>query len=544
MKLRVISFLLVMCLLLCSCSNKSESSPTGTSKEAADSNSALEYGDLTDAPVTLSIWMKEYDGIDLQNNLMTKELEKRLNLNLEFETFSSAEETNTQFNLSVASGEYPDIYMSLWLSPQQIISCVDNGVIIPLNNYMNAGGGTNYEAVLEKNPSWKSMVTANDGNIYTFFYNDTGVHKASEYKMWYRKDWLEKLSWSSPPKTPDELKKFLTDIRDKDVNGNGDSNDEIPMMGYYNGRQTDPISFLMNPFELYTSNYYYITEDKQIHFSAVSDEWREGLKYIADLYSEGLIAEETYVQDQNSFKAILNKTDEEALIGTFPSWYNGAETDTSVMSWFTYEALTPLKGHYQQTAARFGGNFNLAGAISSQCENPEAAFQLMDYLIGEEGQELTQWGGEGESYEWVEEESYYGADKSIKRLMKDTDTFWNPGYYPRYDTEEYRYSTTKSEEVMETDNTWVLLKAAKIYEPYYVSHNIPDVVWCDDEDITQEVSDLSALINDYIKTTDTKFIMGQLNINDDAAWQEYLDTLDDMGLQQYIGDLYTYYGLK
>lgn len=75
------------------------------------------------------------------------------------------------------------------------------------------------------------MVTANDGNIYTFFYNDTGVHKASEYKMWYRKDWLENLGWSKAPSTPEEFKQYLIDIRDKDANGNGDTTDEIPLMG-------------------------------------------------------------------------------------------------------------------------------------------------------------------------------------------------------------------------------------------------------------------------------------------------------------------------
>ena len=87
-------------------------------------------------------------------------------------------------------------------------------------------------------------------------------------------------------------------IRDNDANGNGDATDEIPLIGFYNGRKSDPICFLMNPFELYTDNYYYITDEGQIHFSAITDGWREGLKYIADLYAEGLIDESTYVQDQ------------------------------------------------------------------------------------------------------------------------------------------------------------------------------------------------------------------------------------------------------
>ena len=62
--------------------------------------------------------------------------------------------------------------------------------------------------------------------------------------------------------------------------------------------------------------------------------------------------------------------------------------------------------------------------------------------------------------------------------------------------------------------------------------------------MVQAVSDYSTLIGDYIKTMDTQFIMGQLDIHNDDEWQAYLDTLDSMGLQDYIANLEIYYGLK
>lgn len=510
----------------------------------AESTVGTMTGD-SDERITLKIWSKEYDGLDLETCMMTQVLEEKFNVDLVFETYSSAADDATAFNLSTTSGEYPDIYMSLWLSPALVTSCAQNGVFIPLNDYIFGEEETNYKKALEENSGWEDMVTSNDGNIYTFFYNDTGVHKASEYKMWYREDWLETLGWEEPPKTPEEFKEYLIDIRDNDVNGNGDAKDEIPLMGYYGGRQTDPICFLMNPFELYTNCFYYITDDSQIHFSAVTDEWREGLAYIADLYAEGLIAEETYVQDGSTFKGILNKETPEALVGVFPSWYNGAEIDTSVMSWFTYEALAPLAGNYQQTAARLGGSFNLIGAISSQCKHPDRAFEILDYLVGAEGSRLGMWGVEGETYEVVNEKSYSGEDTSVKYTVESiTPYVWNNGFFPRYDTEEMRYAFTMDESTIETDNTYVLVHAAEIYEPYYVNHHIPDVVWCDDADVTQAVADYSSLIGTYIKTMDTEFIMGKQDIHDDAAWQAYLDELNNMGLEDYIAKLYTYYNLQ
>lgn len=554
MKKRLVSciaLVLAMTMLLGGCSSSKTSSdekaePAATTNKEAENKTATSGGASeasTGEREKLSIWMREYDGLDLNNCMMTDTLEEMFNVDLEFITFSSAEDTNTQFNLSIASGEYPDIYMSIWLSPQQVASCAENEIFIPLNDYIT--DGTNYKQALADNSGWENMLTANDGNIYTFFYNDTGVHKASEYKMWYRTEWLQNIGWDAPPTTPKEFKEFLIAIRDKDANGNGDTTDEIPLMGYYAGRQTDPICFLMNPFELYTNKYYYITDDNQIHFSAVTDEWREGLAYIADLYSEGLIAEETYVQDGSTFKAILNKTGEEAQVGVFPAWYNGAEIDTGVMSWFTYEPIAPLKGNKQQSAARFGGNLNLLGAITSSCNNPELAFKLMDYLIGDEGSQMGMYGFEGVTYDYVDQESYSGESKSVSQKVDSLVSYiWNSGYFPRYDKESRRYSVTKNEDLMETDNTYVLLHAAETYEPYYVNHNIPDIVWCSDEEVSQEISDYSSLIGTYIASMDTQFIMGALDINDDAVWQAYLDELNNMGLQDYIGKLYTYYGLK
>lgn len=543
-KQRLVALGLVAAMMLSGCGTAETEESANTGAASGSSTSTEKSAEAaTGEKEVLTVWMQEYDGLDLDNCIMTQKLEEKFNVDLQFITFSSAENLSTQFNLSVASEDYPDIYMRMGFSPQQVASCAENGILLPLNDYIKEG--TNYRTALDENSGWENMVTANDGNIYTFFYNDTGVHKASEYKMWYREEWLENIGWSAPPKTTEEFKQFLIDIRDKDANGNGDTTDEIPLMGYYNGRQTDPICFLMNPFELYTNNFYYITDDNDIHFSAITDGWRDGLRYMADLYAEGLIAEETYVQDQSTFKELLNKTGTEALIGVFPAWYNGAEIDTNTMSWFTYEPLAPIKGNYQQTAARFGGNFSLVSGITTACKNPELAFELLDYLVGDEGSMLGMFGVEGVTYEMVDSENFLGESPAISQTVDSLVSYvWNSAYFPRYDKESRRYGVVKDETTIESDNTYVLVHAAEAYEPYYVNHNIPDIVWCSDDSVTQAVSDYASLINDYIRTSDTQFIMGILDINDDAAWQAYLDELNNMGLQEYIEILHTYYGLK
>ncbi|HHV97852.1 MAG TPA: hypothetical protein GXX37_15575 [Clostridiaceae bacterium] len=94
------------------------------------------------------------------------------------------------------------------------------------------------------------------------------------------------------------------------------------------------------------------------------------------------------------------------------------------------------------------------------------------------------------------------------------------------------------------DNTYILVSAAKIYEPYYVWHNIPPIIWSNDTDLAADIADYRTLFNDYIGSTSTAFILGELDINNDADWQQYVKTLEDMGLQDYLDCLARLYDLK
>ena len=497
---------------------------------------------IVNEPLTIKVWAMETVGRDFWTLPMTTNLEKMTGIHIDWHIIGAAENGTTAFNLSIAGGDLPDVYMRSF-STSDIADCIEGNILLPLNDLIETQG-IYYKQALAEQPQYVDMLTAPDGNIYTFMYTDTGVHKDSEYKMWVKTSWLEKLNMAMPT-TPAEYKDLLVAIKENDVNGNGDATDEIPLVGYYNGRKTDPICFLMNPFELYRENYYVITDDKEVRFLANTDGWREGLKYIADLYAEGLIAEETYVQDGTQFKSLLNKSEEEAIVGTAPCWYLGAEMDSKVVDWTDYQAIPPLKGDtgLQQSAARKGGNFNLNGAITTACENPTAAFRMMDYFLSEEGTYFGHYGVEGENWEWVEGENYAGGAQSVKRITTDLETLWNSGTFPRYDRAYVRYAPLKDEAVYNTDNTWILTSSAAVYEPYYVWHNIPDVVWCADDDLKLEMADMQTLFNDYILTACTQFVMGDLDINDDAAWEEYVAGLEDLGLADYLEIIAEYYGI-
>lgn len=520
--------------------SSSKSSPETSSKDGNGGSTTVAKGEfpLTTEPITLKIWGKEHVNNDYQTNVTTTEYEKKTGVKVEWDLFSSSMDDNEAFNILIASGNYPDIISST-MNTERVNMCVEGKILIPLNNYIDSG--SYYKDMLTEQPQFKDMVTAGDGNIYTFVYTDSGVHKDSEYKMWVYTEWLEKLKLSTPT-TPEEFKEMLIAFKEKDPNGNGKA-DELPMVGYNKGRQNDPICYLMNPFELYRNDYFYINDSGEVKFVANTDGWRDGLRYLNDLFKSGLILEETYVQDKTQFQTLLNRPAGETIMGVFPGWYQGDVIDVNVLDWTAYQAIPPLKGKtgLQQTAARIGGNFNLNGAITTSCKNPEIAYRWMDWFLSDEGNVFTQFGAKDITYDASDIPAFTGTTPSIAMRQFDTIQIWNSGTVPRYDKSDIRYSTAEDTSKRNIDNTYALFSAAKIYEPYYVPHNIPDVVWCNDQDLITKRTDYTTIFNEYIGNSNTAFVVGTMDINNDADWQKYVDKLNSMELDDYLQVLETYY---
>ena len=498
----------------------------------------------TGGPQTLTWWGGEILGNDHNTIMNTIEYEKMTGVHINWKLFSSAQTATEAFNLLIASRDLPDI-MGIGFTPEQVNMMAEGGIAIPLDNYIwNTDSA--YKKALTEQPKYVPMVTAGDGHIYTFIYTDSGVHKDSEYKMWVKVDWLTKLGIAEPT-TPDEFANMIRAFMERDPNGNG-QRDELPLVGWVNGRQSDPINYLMNPYQLFRENYHYIDDSGNVVFIANTDGWREGIRYLNSLYKAGLIMPETYLQDETQFKNLLNRPSADAIVGVFPGWYQGAFIDQNFLRWNDYQAISPLRGPtgLRQTAARQGGNINLNTVISTACKIPDVAYRLLDYFLSDEGNVFTQFGVEGISYQWVNQPDWNGVTPSILvspdfNRLNTTMMVWNSGQMPRYDKASVRYSTTANMDRIEADNTYVLVQGAKKYEPYYVWHNVPDIVWCSDQDVLTKRTDYMVMFNDFIKSEYTAFIRGDKDINNNAAWHAYKDELLRLGLNDYIATLQKYY---
>ena len=148
---------------------------------------------------------------------------------------------------------------------------------------------TNLEAVAEEvGTDFLAAISTPDGGIYGYPIYYPEANNMTKYRAWMNQTWLDNLGLEQPT-TPDELYEVLKAFKEQDANGNGDPNDEIPMLGCAAGWSTDPTPFLISAFVYWDDDLMLnIDEDGQISPAYVSEKYREGLAFMKKLVDEGL----------------------------------------------------------------------------------------------------------------------------------------------------------------------------------------------------------------------------------------------------------------
>ena len=151
--------------------------------------------------VTLTMWapfnvnaasvMEDYNG-----SLVFQEMEKRTNVHIEF-IHPAIGQDSEQFNLMIASQEYPDMIMggiSNYVGGGDL--AVEDGVFLQLNDLIDQYA-PKYKAIMESNPEAKRPASSDSGIMSSIL-----PLMRQENLCWYgpviRKDWLEETGLDIP----------------------------------------------------------------------------------------------------------------------------------------------------------------------------------------------------------------------------------------------------------------------------------------------------------------------------------------------------------
>lgn len=542
-------------------SSSTESAPESTvsqTSEAAEGETTYDENGVSpegtfpivEEPITLTVMFPSQTAIpDIAENSFTKEYEELTGIHIEWQEVPS-DSLADRVNISLSSGDMPDIYLSCGVSLSQQQAYGPQGAFVPLNDYIEQYGEV-FQKIEENVPGVANTLTMGDGNIYALPYIEKCVHCEGSSKLWINTKWLDALDME-PPTTVDEFEDMLRRFKEEDPNGNGEA-DEIPLLTYEGGWHSNAMSgWLTNPF-VYTSpdnNYVYLDGD-EIKLSYMQDGWKEAMSWLNKLYEEGLYYDQSLVINYDQARQLCAADGTTEDVGCF----TGGTPDlpgADVSQWGPYVALAPIEGPNGRVATwmPYSQITPTAFVITSACENPAAAFRWGVEQYNKDINYRKTFGVEGENWKYVTPgEDDVPADAAdfntgdpaeIAPFIDgvgwgdEQDYCWR-GLGLRCDTGDYkdlRYAQVQSGDYDTNMEHRLSVDTQEQMEPYYPDMEIcvPTLVYTEEQSAT--LANTESVVISYVEEMAAAFITG--TSDPEADWDAYLNELSVKGVDQLL----------
>jgi putative aldouronate transport system substrate-binding protein len=512
---------------------------------------------LVKEKVTINAWWANANLVpgasetfDIETNWLTKFYEDKTNVHVNW-TGAPNNQFKERLNLALAAGEPIDVVINggstVQYSRTDFLRFAEQQLIIPIQNYIETD--TIYlKKGLNEIENLREISTAPDGSIYYFPAPQTVGHWSCYGKLWVNTLFLKNVGLNIPT-TIDEFRNMLIAFRDRDANGNGDPSDELPFVGAVDSWWTPKVDpFIMSAFIIDDGENRLFLKDGTVTAAYTQPEFREGLRYIRQLYAERLIYPDSFTMDQEA-RIKLGSTKYESIIGAATNghhWGFGAREDGEPVRWIDYEPIKPLIGPGGVQTTRYDyypNNESNAAWLPATCKNLALIARWIDWFYTEEGVIHQHYGGKDIS--WTDADSgttgAYGWPAQIKPIVLEpgdayyNNVTWGNGL-PNIQTQEFRNLIAVPEDMYDPKGDglerllWV--KTRDNYLPYAQSvDTIVPPLWFNAAD-ANTIAMLTTNINTYVEESIAKFITGQLNIETD--WDRFQSQLKALGIDQYL----------
>ncbi len=559
---KFLSIMLVSSLMMSTaCGNSGGNKDGGGNANATQkTNGEMSYEDsilnppgvfpIVKEPVTLTIFAPADGENSRLTNAQTLEIEELTGIKIDWQIAASSDNIKEKLSTMFASKNMTDIILTGVSSNNRLDKATEammgnQGLVIPLNDLIDEYS-VGYKDAFDKVEGLEDAITTPDGYIYSLPNVDGSLHVQYPSKLWINTKWLENLGLEMPT-TTEEFEMVMKAFKEQDANGNGDPNDEIPLStisGTASGIALD--GFLMNPFQLTPDKEKFYIDNGKVTYAATTDGYKEGLKYINNLYEKGYINPESFTQDLTN-QVNINEAGEQSVIGAFlagrPGYANDLSTIPNSKKWEQYQCLPPIEGPNGQRIANWNPYAQYQTGmtfISSSCEYPKVAFRLLDYLATEEGSTRSALGIK--DVHWRDAKSgELGIDGEPAKYARTGESQVNQSWTQlaglirtrEWIEDEAVNQDPYAEGVAPLNGRQIVLYRGSLeYEKYQQPYEsvLPPLYMSAEN--SSEVSLLSTNIIDTQKEYLVEFITGSKDI--DKEWDTYKKSLSNVGLDKYI----------
>lgn len=457
------------------------------------------------------------------------ELEKRTGVKIEFIHPTSSKPAE-EFNLMVASGNLPDIFFhnknfnNLIGGPD---TAIKEGIIIPLNDMMPKYT-PNLSSFYEKFQEYDKELKTNSGDFYNFpDLKGAGYRVASGFII--RKDWLDALGLEVPT-TLDEWYTVLTAFKGTYT--------DTPFTMLENSWRTG--SFILSAYG--AGNFYY-QDNGKVLYGRMQPAFKGFLTTLRKWYDDGLLDPDFATQN--------NQTRNNKIINGVAGATIGAGSGNLAFCMNTVLDADPdsefelvgapspvLKKGDIPSQPGYSWPYEGQGAcITTQCKNKEIAALWLDYVYSEEGNWLTEWGVNGETYEVVD-----GKARKLETLPGQTMVSGELEYRYFLDAMPRIRGILMGNTIIPKDDPSIALQdsltraeqaqknALEIWAKADISALIPaGVALTEEEDLA--FKEINAPIGKYSNEMLLKFILGEASLE---QFDDYVDQIVKMGINDAI----------
>lgn len=490
--------------------NGAEAPNGGTAGGAGSYTGAAPVTEAEGATVSILAMNSWYSTVDLSKDaLLLDEIQSRANVTIDWNLIDPTIYTDTVSPMLAAGADLQDIVLLPDLDVN--MSYIKSGMFVALDEYFDSM--PNYKKFLDENPDIKAALTATDGHIY--YVPQTAVTNNYQPCMMLNVRWLEKLNMEEP-KTLDEFVAMLWAFRDNDMNGNGDSTDEIPM-----SITSQFLPYLFGPaFGLDLASGFYADDDGTVHYAYYEAEnYKAYLEFVKGLYEEGLLEMEytSLNRDQMTSRCAQDITGVTFDFSWQMSTLYSAQFADYDGTKAIFKGAAPLSGEHE---GYYVGRNPVSGifGVTKNSGNVDLTVKFLDYIMGAECQDLYVWGMKDVTYT----EDANGNREYLPRCSEDTVWYQQLGINAPCMPSQQSVPAT---DVLLAD--WHVAVDKELEQ--YIRAPFPSVYSTEEE--ANLLSQYLVDIQTYVEQMNVAFISGNTDLTE---FDSYLTTLKNMNVEELI----------
>ena len=431
-----------------------------------------------------------------------------------------------QFNLTIASGDFPDL-MAMDYYSGGVTAAYDDDVIIDLTDLVD-DHMPNYMALVDTMDDYtlKSVYT-DDNRILRVWTLASNV--VSEQGLSYRADWAKEFGMEAPV-TVDDMFDYLSAVKNQYNCTYPIFIDNSSVLEGFTG------AFGTTGINLGWTDLGMMLDGDTILSSLTDDHFRSYIDGFHRFYAAGLIKDDFYSESYGPDYINSYVSNDQCAVTSIRGDKFSTMTAAAITPTFDFKAMAPLVEQEGDTykfrmKTSHTGNGNMS--ITTGCENPEMALEFMNWFYTWDGYMVTNYGEEGVCFEYNDQGQPVYTDFIVHNpdgynTMNLRNMYTNPVFnnYANATAVFYTYDEVE-------------LSAFDIWNGNGTDEcSLPTLSLTTEENA--EYANIATTVYTYATEQILKWMIGESELTDES-WKAYVDQCKSMNLDRCVEIYQTVY---